>query len=428
MNIETENSGKSQGYIIRGIATVAAVMLYGWINFLLSSISTLASGKLAVKQFENSDSAYISSLLGMRFFHDLGIPSLVLFAVLLWVWWKPIKSCVRSSRGGAAICLLVMLMGSSQALAYYDKQDFTEAYFILPNESAFFIPDVGANKDSQGQFGSEAYLRENKIAAKRYIIPHTKLSGSGTWSDFYVPTGRLIIVDRTPYNREWVSASTRGTSTRNEAIPCQSSEGLNITAEISIATSVLEENSPRYLYRFGVRPPVGDRTKPEVIFTSVFYSRSLAEVMDSVGRGKVQALVCSEISSRTLDAANKEAPAVIANVEKNAKSFFEAMGITLDYLGWAGTFTFDQQVQDAINRRYVAAQDVEVAKTLAPYTSTIQALASADALRAFANKSDGKLPTNVSLWWLPTSLSDVFSNLLKPAPETAAPKKAEPAR
>ncbi len=29
-------------------------------------------------------------------------------------------------------------------------------------------------------------------------------------------------------------------------------------------------------------------------------------------------------------------------------------GITLDYIGWAGTFTFDKDVQQAINDRYTA--------------------------------------------------------------------------
>jgi len=100
-------------------------------------------------------------------------------------------------------------------------------------------------------------------------------------------------------------------------------------------------------------------------------------------------------------------------------------GITLDYIGWAGTFTFDHEIQDAINRRYVASQDVEIAKTLQPYTATIQALASADALRIFANKSDGKLPATVSLWWLPPSLNEYLGGLFKPPSESGmnVPKK-----
>ena len=424
MAVEMKEMSRSGGILVRAFASLAAVLLYGWINFLLHSTATLASGKIAGKQFDNSDMSYITSYFGMNFFKDLSIPVVVLLLVIVAIWWAPFKQKSKFN-GTSALILCILLFTAADSFGYYDKQDFTEAYFILPNESAFFIPDVGANKDNQSQFGSEAYLKENKIPAKRFTIPHAKFSGSGVWTDFYVPTGRLIIVDRTPYNREWVASSHRGTSTKDESFPCQSAEGINVTVEISIAASVQEENAAKYLYNFGVKPPVGDRTRPEVIFTSVFYGRTLSEIMDTVGRGKVQTLVCNEISSRPLDRVNTEAAKIMDTVSKGAEAFLGSKGITLDYIGWAGTFTFDHEIQDAINRRYVASQDVEIAKTLQPYTATIQALASADALRIFANKSDGKLPATVSLWWLPPSLNEYLGGLFKPPSESGmnVPKK-----
>jgi len=273
------------------------------------------------------------------------------------------------------------------AQAYFDTVDKTEGYFILPNESAFWIPDVGANKDSQGRFEGVDYLNANKVAAKRFIIPHAKLSNSGgNWGfDAYVPTGRLIIVDRTPYNREWTAPTTRGTSVKNESFPCQSSEGLNITVEVAIAASVLEENASRYLYYFGVKPPQGDRTANQVIFTTVFYGRTLVEVMDTVGRGEVQTLVCNEISSRTLDHVNEQASSILGGVQKNATAFFATRGITLDYIGWAGTFTFDADVQMAINHAYDAQK-------IGPYLDTLRTKAAIDAVARW----DGRLPTTVS--------------------------------
>lgn len=48
-------------------------------------------------------------------------------------------------------------------------------------------------------------------------------------------------------------------------------------------------------------------------------------------------------------------------------------------MGWADTFTFDQSIQEAINRRYVATQDKYTAETLQPFVGTIQALAATDA-------------------------------------------------
>ena len=39
----------------RGIATVAAVLIYGWLNFLMYPVSTILSGDAAVRQLDNSD-------------------------------------------------------------------------------------------------------------------------------------------------------------------------------------------------------------------------------------------------------------------------------------------------------------------------------------------------------------------------------------
>ena len=69
--------------------------------------------------------------------------------------------------------------------------------------------------------------------------------GSGGFFDYYVPGGRLIIVDRTSYSREWVDAADRGTFRKKEGFPCQTTEGLNVTVGISIGASVPEANAAK---------------------------------------------------------------------------------------------------------------------------------------------------------------------------------------
>jgi len=90
----------------------------------------------------------------------------------------------------------------------------------------------------------------------------------------------------------------------------------------------------------------------------------------------------------------------------------------LDFIGWADTFTFDATVQDAVNRRYIATQDQAIAALLAPYASTIQALAAADALRSFGHKSDGRLPSTIV--GLPTDLGTLLNTLLRSGPVAPA--------
>lgn len=404
----------ARSLVIRVVLSVAAILLYGWINFLLYPIATVGSGEMAGSQFSNSNISAVGSIYGMAFFRHLGIPAIGLLIALAAIWWRELRGLLIRL---APVVAVFIGLQPQPAAAYYDKTDYTEAYTILPNESAFWIPDVGANKDTQAQLESEAYLEANRVALKRFIVPHVKLSGSGGFFDFYVPAGRLIIVDRTPYSREWVDASDRGTSHLKQGFPCQSREGLNISVGVSIGVSVSEENAAKYLYHFGVLAPVGDRSDPRIIFNSVYYSRKLADVMDDVGRKKVQTLVCDEITARTFDKDNEEAVQIMENVKKSAIAYFAGVGITLDFVGWADTFTFDRPVQDAVNRRYIATQDQAIAASLAPYTATIQTLAAAEALRSFGQKSDGRLPSTIV--GLPPEMGPLMSTLLKSAP--AAP-------
>ena len=371
---------------------------------ILNVFGTIASGTVAGMQFNNSNADAVITYTTMPTLQNLHAPTLLFLAVLAMLWWRPVR---------ALFLIGLLVIAVHPAYAYYDTHNYTEAYTILPNESAFWIPDVGANKDTQTHLDSEQYLADHKVAVKRFIIPHTTLSGSGFvgWTDYYVPAGRLIIVDRTPYSREWVDAADRGTSASKQGFPCQSKEGLNITTGVSVGASVTQEDAPKFLYHFGVLAPDGKRNDPQVIFTSVYYGRSLQNVMDDVGRKKVQTLVCDEISKRPFDAVNADAAQIMHTVQTEATAWFANVGITLDFIGWADTFSFDKQVQDAIDRRYVAEQDKVIASELRPYADTIQALASASAIRDWGAHADGKLPSTIV--GLPPQLGNLLSTILQ---------------
>ncbi len=400
---------------VRCIASAIVILAYGWINFLLNPIGTIVSAGLAGKQLENSDTAYVVSQYGVNFFHDLGIPGILLLAILLLIWWKPLIN-LKFKGPSAAMILFIVLAGASQVFGFYEKPDRSEALTIMPDESFFWIPDVGDNKNSQVKLNSEEYYLANKLPVKRFIIPHALFTGSNPyWRDFYVPTGRAIIQPRTPYNREWTKDSKRGTSSRDESFPCQDSEGHNVTVEIAIGAYVTEDQAPRYLFNFGVKPPKGDRSDPQVIFTSVYYGKDLPEVMDGVVRNKIQTLVCGEIASRPLDKVNSEANAIMQTIEVNTTKYCADKGVTLDYIGWAGTFTFDKDVQQAINDRYTA-------QTIAPYLPTLETKAIIDAL----NRWDGHAPHSLSLWWLPSGIGDFVSRVLKPEPNKAPVDATKP--
>jgi hypothetical protein len=376
----------------RVLLTLCVLAVWVVASGVVNTGALLITGETAGAQFQPSDLSYLTTMATFKGTAWLSwFVTMFALAALYFIWVKPLKT--KTKYTVSVLALLAFL--PVQSKAYYDKTDYTEAYFILTNESAFFIPDVGDNKTGQAAFGSLAYYEQNKIAAKRFVIPHTKLDNSGLWSNYYVPAGRLIVVDRTPQSREWVKSTTRGTSHGDQSFPCQSKEGLDITTGIAIGVSVEEANAPKFLYKFGVTNPGGDRHQPEVIFQSVFNGKSLAAVTDGPVRNKVQSAVCDELTTKTLDEANEQAAQLMKNIEAKTKAYLAEYGITLDYIGWADTFEFGKDVQSAIDRKYVANKEAAIATQMAPHVATLQNLATAQATRLFAEKFDGKLPTTM---------------------------------
>jgi hypothetical protein len=271
-----------------------------------------------------------------------------------------------------------LAFASTAALPFAEQTDRTEMVQIAPNHSVFWVPSVGDTASSQTEYDSEAFFNKKKIAARLFEIPHHKLAGSNGKSllsgwDYFVPDGRLFIVNRSPITREWVAGKNKGTSQTDESFPCQSREGLNIRAGVSIGISVTEQQAARYLYNFGVQQTANAESvkfveDKENIFQSVYFGRSLDDVADRVVHKRVQTLVCNEIGKRTFDQANDQMISMMTTIETAVRDYLDADGIRLDFIGWADTFSFDPLVQTALNNYYEANK-------LAPTLNTLQAIA-----------------------------------------------------
>ena len=399
--------------IFKVLATIFVLALGGTIGSIVNSGTVIASGNLAAMQMQSSDTAYVISQAGQVGLGTINaLIGFISFLIIILIWLKDIKKAIKEIFTPMAVLVVLASSMPQDGYAYFDTSEKAEAYTILPNQSAIWIPDVGDNKNSQTQLNSEEYLNANKIAAKRFAIPHHKFQNSGGWGNFdkYVPDGRLIIIDRTTFSREWVHGAERGSSAKDESIPCQSKEGLNIRVGISIGATVTESNAAKYLYHFGVTPPTGDPTSGEIIFTSVYYSRKVAEVMDDVGRKKVQTLICNQIASRTFDDANDQSVQIMAQVEKDAQAYFTTVGITLDFIGWADTFKFDEDVQEAVNKYYIAAK-------LNAAVPTLQALGSIKVQEGLGKGLEAKGPPMV----LTPGFLDGILNSVRPAGAAPAP-------
>jgi hypothetical protein len=326
------------------------------------------------------------------------------------------------------------LFAASPSFAYYASTDQPEFVAIEPNESAFWVPTQGANEDTQNRFESEDYFNKNKIAAKLFMIPHVQLPRGqySVWGNNYVPSGRMIIQPRTPYNREWTKTGRGTDKANNEGLECQTNEGLNVGIEIAIGASIQENDAAKYLFNFGIERPrdpadpnkFGNREAPEIIFTSIYFGYDLSHAMDLKVHGYVSSLICNEISKLSLNAANMQAAAILDRTEKTLTPWLKDRGITLDYIGYAGTWSFDEAVQKAINRAFESSQDTIVAKALQPYADTLTQLAYTQAIRTIADKWDGKLPSSLSgLILVPADFLSSFKTVVQATTNALLPTK-----
>lgn len=319
------------------------------------------AGRIAARQFQDSDWPAVETAMAAS---NLGNASWLvavasLFALsIVWTWG-------RKGAGYAPVVAVALLAEGlpRPAQAYYDTKDYPEYREVMPNETAFLIPEIGENKSGQAAFMSEQYLAEKKVAMKRVQIPHTLIRNPGWTYDYYVPAARLMIVDRSPVSREWVSANDRGTSLRDQGIRFETAESVTLRTGIVISAFVKEEDAPKFVYWFGARQLKGDPNDPQVNFASVIYGKSLAEVIDENVHRTVQATMAKEFGRRSTDQAIHDKAEVIEAVEKEVKRVFEPMGITITTLGYAEGLTFDNpKIQESIDMTFMAIKNAQSAQ------------------------------------------------------------------
>ena len=119
------------------------------------------------------------------------------------------------------LLMVVMVSVLSGCRRPYNTPQFVT---IEANQTAFVIPLEGATSD-QGQFESVDFLKKSQVATKRIEVPRKWVqTGRYDWQGEYMDTVRVIVVDRFPETREWLSDTTRGTSDKPEGFIGESSD------------------------------------------------------------------------------------------------------------------------------------------------------------------------------------------------------------
>lgn len=396
---------KPISYIYRGIATFVALTLWGWLNFAFNTAAPLISGRASLEQLNDSDTGYFVAKFG-TIFNGTGLPTTILFVILLLIWLKPITRAFRGSGqpGGQGLALLLvgfLLLGAQQANAYFDDKDQPEFIQIKTNQTVFMVTNQGKNLEGQAAFDSEAYLEKAKVSEKRIQIPHQAVTFKGAMFTTYtkfIPASTLYIVTREPYVRQWCKEATRGTSAKDQGFYLESKESLNIDFGVSIAARIQPKDATKYLFFLGCSDKLNAGDNGD--YPSVQYARDLADVMDNVVHQRVQIKLAREFGKRTLDECIAQKAEIMEIVKNETIADCANLGITVDDVGYASQLNEDPAIQEAINKVYVAHQNalaaVEQMKAV-PALTAMADIAIKQGIASAASKWNGdlKLPSFV---------------------------------
>lgn len=253
----------------------------------------------------------------------------------------------------------------------YDTPEYVE---VKSNETAYVIPlEQGATKGVK--FDSEAYLDANKVAIKRVPVPH-RWNQTGRWSNVgeWIDTVRVITVDRAPVTRQWES----GEKSKN-ALWLESADSIGFSTGFSVTALIEESDTSRFLY--------------------AYKATSLADVLDSELRARIQSIASGVAASYKMDELRNKKNELIDKIKSDVVPFFKDKGISITTIGQFGGFEYEnQKIQDAIDDTFVAQQaKVKNEALLAAQGDAnkkieLEAVALAEAARTKAKgEADGKL-------------------------------------
>ena len=319
------------------VAALAAIafIIHASETFWLTRHQPEVSTTLALQQF-NDDHSKVASLRWFeteKYLVDVGGTALITVVVLL-LFWAPLRQGYRRfGRSGLLSLSALLLFGG--CMRPYDTPEFAT---IDTAETGFLIPLEGDGKE-QARFASEEYLAQLKVAAKRVQIPHRwqqtgRLGSTGLW----IPTVRLIKVERSPLTREWTADPSSGTAAKNQAIWIESSDSVAFSMGFTCTAFVAEEQAARFLYWY----PSG----------------SLTLVMDTEIRARIQQVAAEVAAKYPLDELRARKQEVMDAVRLDVTTFFATRGVTVTTVGMFGGMTYENpEIQKAIDKTFIAQQE-----------------------------------------------------------------------
>ena len=324
-------------------------------NWWLNTQQADVSAKLALNQFTGGNTAAreLRSFQSLKDSVQLATALATLAAAVLLLGpvarrvsdrlgTSPFGSRVRKFFGTATPIIVATtgLLFTSGCIKSYDKPEYVE---IDTSETGFLIPLEG-DGTQQAKFQSEDYLKQRKVAAKRVEITHRwsqegRISSDGRW----IPTVRLVKVNRSPITREWMSSATpngegnRRPTHSDQAIWIESGDSVGFSMGFTCTSYISEDEASKFLYWY----PSG----------------SLQDVMDREVRARIQQVSAEVAAKYPLDVLRSKKQEISDAVKVDLTNFFATRGITITTVGMFGGMTYENPaIQKSIDDTFIAQQ------------------------------------------------------------------------
>jgi len=220
--------------------------------------------------------------------------------------------------------------------------DKPEIITVEPSQTVFMIP-LDGKSSAQGNFMSEEFLKNAKVATKQVQIPHRWLKeGRGAIFEKgrWIPSAKLIVVERKPITREWTEDAKTGTSSKNQGVVAESKESIGFMARMNCSAQIDEADAVKFLYRYN--------------------NKSLEDIMDTEIRARIESKFVEECSKLTLEEILINKENIMKNVRTDVTAYFKERGVSITVIGLKGELTYlNAEIQKSIDERFKSAKALE---------------------------------------------------------------------
>lgn len=242
--------------------------------------------------------------------------------------------------------VLVFALVSISAFTSCRRLNVPKVENISPSETAYLVP-LEPDGSGQVKFDSESYLASNKISTGRVEIPQ-RWRKTGYWwlSGEYIPTKKLIKVDRAPVTIQIEAPEVNGAAVKRQndkSIWIESKDSVGFSVGFNVSAFIEAENAAKFLYLYAGRP--------------------LADVMNTEIHGRILEVSQSFAAQYILDELREKKGEMSMKIQEEVTAFFKPRGITITNIGMYGGFSYENpKIQESIDAVFVAQQEKNTTK------------------------------------------------------------------